>query len=264
MRLAGVLLGAALMAGHAMAEGPTVVSLDYCADQFVLGLADREQILAVSKDAGKPFSHLRDRAEGLRTVRNAAEDVIALQPDLVIRSWGGDARALGFYEKLGIRTFQIGYASDLEGAGRVTQEAGAALGHAERAEALVAAMPAAAEPKDITALYMTPAGVTAGPGTMVDSILANAGLTNAEAQPGWHNVSLEDLVLSPPSAVLTAFFDFDNDASDQWSASRHPVLKRILAGADTRIDMDESQLTCPAWFVADEAARVAAELEAAE
>ena len=263
VRLAGLLLGAVLLAGQAAADGPTVVSLDYCADQFVLGLADRDQILAVSKDAAKPFSHLRARAEGLRQIRNATEDVIALQPDLVIRSWGGDARALGFYEKLGIRTFQIGYASDLEGAGRITREAGAALGHAERAEALVAAMPAPAAPKDITALYMTPSGVTAGQGTMVDSILTAAGLTNAETQPGWRSVSLEDLVLSPPSAILTAFFGFDNDASDQWSTSRHPVLKRLLAGADTRIAMDESQLTCPAWFVADEAARLSDELETA-
>jgi len=259
VRLAVFLLSAALAAGSAAAEGPKVVSLDYCADQFVLGLADRDQILAVSKDADKPFSHLHDKAAGLRKIRNTAEDVIALQPDLVIRSWGGDARALEFYKSLDIDTFQIGYASDLEGAVRITQEAGAALGQAARADALVAAMPAPKAPEGRTTLYLTPSGVTAGPGTMVDAIIQAAGLTNAETNPGWHSIGLEGLVQAPPTAVLTAFFGFDADATDQWSAARHPVLQRILNDADTYA-MDESRLTCPAWFVADEAADLSAEL----
>lgn len=263
MRLAACLLSAALAAGYAAAEGPKVVSLDYCADQFVLGLADRDQILAVSKDADKPFSFLRDNASGLRQVRNAAEDVIALQPDLVIRSWGGDARALAFYESLGIQTFQIGYATDLEGAAEITRQAGVALGQTERAEAQIAAMPAPQPPGGEAALYVTPSGVTAGPGTMVDSIIRAAGLTNAETASGWHTVSLEDLVMSPPSAVLTAFFGFDADASDQWSASRHPVLQRVLSHADSW-SMTESRLTCPAWFVADEAADLAAQVGGSE
>jgi iron complex transport system substrate-binding protein len=259
VRLAVFLLSAVLAAGSAAAEGPKVVSLDYCADQFVLGLADRDQILAVSKDADKPFSHLHDKAVGLRKIRNTAEDVIALQPDLVIRSWGGDARALDFYKSLGIDTFQIGYASDLGGAMRITREAGAALGQEAHAEALVAAMPAPSMPNGRSVLYLTPSGVTAGPGTMVDAIVQAAGLTNAETSPGWHMISLESLVRSPPSAALTAFFGFDADATDQWSASRHPVLKRILSDADTYA-MDESRLTCPAWFVADEAAELSAKL----
>ncbi|MCA8900705.1 MAG: ABC transporter substrate-binding protein [Hyphomonas sp.] len=237
----------------AQAEGSTIVSLDYCADQFVMGLADPDQILAVSKDAARPFSHLREKAAGLRKVRAAAEDVIALRPDIVVRSWGGDARALGFYESFGIETVQIGYATDLEGAARVTQEIGDAIGQPERAAARVAAMPAPAEPLGIRATYLTPSGVSAGAGTMVDSILTAAGLTNAATRPGWHSVDLEALVLSPPDVALTAFFDFDNDASDQWSASRHPVLQRIMDGART-YSLDESRLTCPAWFVADEAA----------
>ena len=52
-------------------EGPAsrIVSLDYCADQFVLGLADRERILALSPDAVKDFSYLRAEAAGLPAVR---------------------------------------------------------------------------------------------------------------------------------------------------------------------------------------------------
>ena len=92
------------------AERPTVVSLDYCADQFVLGLADREQILAVSHGADKPHSYLRERADGIPQIRSATEDVIALNPDLVMAQWGADARALAMYERFGIEVHQIGSA----------------------------------------------------------------------------------------------------------------------------------------------------------
>ena len=133
MRWALLLLLLALPAAAEEAK-PTLVSLDYCADQFVLAMADRNQILAVSKDAEKPFSHLREKAAGLPKVRAATEDVIALGPDLVVRSWGGDAQALRFYERVGIKTHQLGYASDIEGAAAVTREAGAAMGQAEKGQ----------------------------------------------------------------------------------------------------------------------------------
>lgn len=260
----GALLALWLCAVPAVAEParPTLVSLDYCADQFVLALADPEQILALSKDATKPFSHLRDKAEGYRQVRAVAEDVIALQPDMVVRSWGGDARALAFYARFGIETAQLGYATDIEATADITRELAAAFGQAERGDALIAAMPPAAGAVDLTSLYVTPGGVTAGRGTMVDSLMQRAGIKNAVDGLGWQSLPLEKLVLNPPGLVLTAFFGFDTDTSDQWSAARHPALKQVLNGADV-FALDESRLTCPAWFMADEAAALRAALDGA-
>lgn len=261
LSLAWVLTGPA---GSALAEParPTVVSLDYCADQFVLALADREQILAVSKDAERDFSHLKVRAAGIPKVRAAAEDVVALAPDIVVRSWGGEARALAMYQRFGIRTVQIGYAADIEGTAGLLRAVAAELGQAVRAEALLAARPAPAPPAGRAALYVTPGGVSAGQGTMIDSIIAHAGLTNANRGTGWTGLPLEQLVLEPPALMLAAFFGFDDDATDRWSVSRHPVMQRLMAGAQV-IDMDESRVSCPAWFVADEAAAIAAALEPA-
>ncbi|MEQ9315757.1 MAG: ABC transporter substrate-binding protein [Henriciella sp.] len=248
---------ALLVSGAAVGETkPTVVSLDYCADQFVMGLADRKQILAVSPHADRSFSHLRDKADGLPKVRALAEDVVALQPDLVVRSWGGDARALSFYEQIGIETVQIGYASDFEGAARVTREIAEALGRGEKAEALIEQLDFEAPDLGKSALYLTPGGVTAGQGTMVDAIMQAAGVENAVRQQGWVNLPLEALVQNPPERVLSAFFGFDEDTASNWSLSRHPAMQRILAEAET-VEMDESRLTCPAWFVADEARAVA-------
>jgi iron complex transport system substrate-binding protein len=251
-----------VLAGFAQAEParPTLVSLDYCADQFVLALADREQILAVSKDAERRFSHLRAKAAGIPKVRAAAEDVIALQPDVVVRSFGGDARALAFYERFGIRTVQLGYADDVQGTGDVLRAAAAEIGQGVRAEALIAAMPGAAAETGRSALYVTPGGVSAGQGTMIGSIMAQAGLSNANEGEGWTDLPLERLVQAPPALMLTAFFGFDDDATDRWSVSRHPVMRRLLADAHV-IAMDESRISCPAWLVADEAQAIAKALK---
>lgn len=250
------------LVGFAAAEParPTLVSLDYCADQFVLALADREQILAVSKDAERQFSHLREKAAGLPKVR-AAEDVIALKPDIVIRSWGGDQRALALYERFGIRTVQIGYAGDIQGTADVTRAVAAEIGQSARGEEIIAARPEPAAPSGRKALYVTPGGVSAGKDTMIGSIMSHAGLENANTGTGWTSLPLESLVLEPPSLMLAAFFGFDDDATDHWSVSRHPVMQRLMASAQV-IDMDESRVTCGAWFVADEAADIAAALEA--
>ncbi len=251
-----------VVAGFAQAEPvrPSIVSLDFCADQFVLALADREQILAVSKDAERRFSHLRGKAAGIPKVRAAAEDVIALKPDLVVRSFGGDSRALAFYERFGIGTVQIGYADDVQGTAEILRSVAAALGQGARAEALIAAMPEPAPKTGRAALYVTPGGVSAGKGTMIESIMQRAGLANANPHEGWTDLPLEQLVLAPPSLMLTAFFGFDDDATDRWSVSRHPVMQRLMAGAEV-IALDESRVSCPAWLVADEAGDLARALK---
>ena len=65
-----------------------IVSLDFCADNYVLKLADPDQILKLFlPDAEKDFSHMRDAAVGFRTVRPVSEDILILKPDLVVRSW---------------------------------------------------------------------------------------------------------------------------------------------------------------------------------
>ena len=53
-----------------------IVSLDYCADQYVLKFADPDRILALSPDVGKGFSFMRNAAADIPTVRPIAEDVL--------------------------------------------------------------------------------------------------------------------------------------------------------------------------------------------
>ncbi len=249
-----------IFSGTAQAAPQRIVSLDYCADQFVLGLADRSQIAALSMDSKRPFSYLGAEARGLPQVRADAEAVLALKPDLVVRAWGGDPKLMRFLERLKIETHEIGYAENVEGAFELTRQAGVAFGRETKAEQLIAAMPAAQTPTGQAAFYLTPGGVTAGRGSMVDSIMTRAGLDNAETKTGWTSYALEDLVRSPPKFILSAFFGFDTDRRDAWSPSRHPVLGRILADA-TVVEINEARVSCPAWFVAEESAALAQKID---
>ena len=88
-------------------------------------------------------------------------------------------------------------------------------------------------------------------------MLRAAGLTNLAGRPGFHFVSLETLVMSPPEALVEGFFDASLDAFQRWSEMRNPVVSKLTAGK-TVVSLPASMLGCPAWFAADGAAALAA------
>lgn len=232
-----------------------VVSLDYCADQYVLELLDRDRIAAVSPDAAKPFSYKRRAAAGLPQVAPRAEDVLLLRPDLVVRSYGGGPEAARFFAAAGVPVLQIGYAEDLAGVRARLVEVAEGLGEGARGRALaaridarLAALGGAARPA--RALYMTPGGVTSGPDTLVDALMKAAGLANFEARPGWHALPLERLARERPDLVAWASFGRGTTHIDAWSAARHPIARAQLAGRPV-VALDGAWTSCGGWFVLD-------------
>ena len=63
------MLAALLVAMPAAAEPRRIVSLDGCADQYVLGLAPLADVIAVSDRATLPESWFRDRVGKIRKAR---------------------------------------------------------------------------------------------------------------------------------------------------------------------------------------------------
>jgi iron complex transport system substrate-binding protein len=253
---------AAVLTAPVRADGPPrAASLDYCADQYVLALADRDQIVGVSTGPDDAWSVLRAHAEGLPRVRQAAEDVIARNPDLIVRSYGGDARAHRFYERLGYAVHDLGFAQSFDDIRQTIRRTAAALGRPEQGERLVAEMDAqlaAAAPEGAyrpAVLYVTPGGVTSGAGTMIHEILTAAGFENIAARngaTGWRALPLEALVLDPPELIVTGFFAMPGERIDNWSATRHPALRDLLAQVPT-VHLDGAYLSCGAWFMAEAA-----------
>ncbi len=239
-----------------------IVSLDYCADQFVLGLADRRDILAVSPNAGAAFSYMRAAAAGLRTVRPRAEDVLILEPDLVVRSYGGGPNARAFFERAGVPVLQIGLADDLDGARAVIRDAARGLGVPQRGEALIATMDARLQRARVhtpgtRALYVTPAGFTAGPGTLVHNLFTAAGLDNFQARPGWRPIPLERLAYETPDVIAEATFGTGANHDDAWTLFRHPVARRAMQSVPVAA-LDGATTSCGGWFLADAVTALAA------
>jgi iron complex transport system substrate-binding protein len=216
------------------AAGLRVLSADFCADQLTLALADRSNIAALSPDAEKDFSFHRAAAAGLAQGRADVESVAAVKADIVLRFWGGDAARL---ERFGVKVVTLDYASDFDGVKRNIETAAAAMGREAAGRAIIADIDArlaalsARGPANITALYVTPGGVTAGKETMIDAILAAAGVANSAAEAGlsyWPPMSAEAIVADPPAFVVAGFFTSNAERINHWSAARHPALASLL------------------------------------
>jgi iron complex transport system substrate-binding protein len=247
------LLASNVTLGAAPAE--RVVSLDYCADQFVLKLLPRDRILAVSPDAGKDFSYMRARADGLQRVRPRAEDVLTIRPDLVVRSYGGGPHATRFFERAGIPVLQVPFANNLVSIRESIIYLAEGLGVPERGSEIVAEMNRRLKNIDKlsvrqTALYMTPTGVTGGPGTAVHDMLQAAGLDNFQQQPGWRSIPLERLAYEQPDVIAAAFFEADTIHPALWSAMRHPVARQQMSNQPT-VMLPGAWTSCGGWFLLD-------------
>lgn len=246
-------MASSVAAGEPAAQ--RVVSLDFCADQFMLKLLPRSQILALSPDAERHFSYMRDTAKGIPQVRPLAEDVLIIRPDLIVRSYGGGPHAAKFFESAGVPVVQVPYAGTIDDIRSTVQFVADQLGVPERGEQVVAEMDQrlsriANHSQDRNALYMTPAGVTSGPNTLVHDMLVAAGLANFETEPGWRSIPLERLVYEQPDVVAASFFAAKTNHPAMWSAMRHPVARQQLRDRPT-VMLDGAWTACGAWFLLD-------------
>lgn len=247
-----------LLPGVAEARPIRVMSLDQCADQYVLALAP-EATLALSSRADDPDSWMRQAARGRPRVRPTLEAAIGFQPDVVVRYWGGEPRLLATLEKRGTRVLAINDATDMDGVRENLRSVSQGLGHEARGATLIAHMDrrlaqAAGGGRGREAVYVTPGGYTTGAGSLIDSILKAAGFRNGVTGPGYQPLGIEKIALSPPALFVRGFFQ-------QWRADwrgpgRHPVVARAAKGR-TVADLPASTLSCPAWFAADAAALLA-------
>lgn len=243
----------------ALAQARRVVSLDQCADQYVLAIAP-EAVAGLSYRATAPDSWLRAEARGRRVVRASTEGVLGVRPDVVVRYWGGDARLSATLELRRVRVVTIGEATDFDGVRSNVRRVAAALGRPARGETLIAEMDerlarAGGAWRGRSALYLTPGAFTAGRGTLIDAMLRWTGLTNLATRVGYQAAPTEALVLRPPAAVVRGFFD--QVRWTRWAPGRSPVLERATAGR-TVADLPAGLLGCPAWFVGEAAERLAA------
>ena len=255
---------ALVCASAAHAEPRRIVSLDYCADQFVLALADREQVAALSVGARRDDSYFRDRAQGIRQTRDTLEEVLAYRPDLVIRSWGGPWDAVQVYSRFEVPVLQVGDAPDFATARADLIDAAQVLGHPDRGAALARELDTrlarlSAHRSSAPVMYLSAGGAVAGSGTMMDALINAAGGRNIRTEASWQMLPLERMVQTPPALIALGFFDTGREQVNAWSPSHHPALRRALANART-VRLPPASIACEAWYAVDAAEAIAAEL----
>lgn len=269
MRAAALLAVGWLASAVPAVAAPSVVSIDYCADQYVLSLADRDQIRGVSPRARQAFSYHRERALGLTVLDPTAEAVLDARPDVVVRFWGGNRRMVDLLERMGIAPVNVTYGHASETIFANLSRVAEVLGRGDAADRLIAdqrrriAALEAKPPLALRALYLTPSGTTGGADTDVDAMIRLAGLRNMAADigyRGWRTVSMELLVVDPPEVFIGSFFDDADVARSSWSVARHGRLAELMAKVPT-VRVPGRLLSCSGLFSVDAAEFIRHDLE---
>ena len=256
--------------GTAASEGSAgIVSIDFCAYQYLLALAGKNRIQAVSFEAAGPRSFYGQRATGLPTVTGSVAELIQMQPNLVVRTWRGGPRAVKILERVGVQTYTPPYAMTIRQSIDVLGETAVAIGEAEAGKTLVANYKKrwdkleAAPRSTLKAAYLTPSGITAGTGTYVNEIFKLAGfntLADEAGISGWVPLPLEKLALGPPDFIVTSFFGDRDVHVSHWSSGRHGIYKKLLGDLPV-ISVPSRYLSCSGAFAVDAAELIRSKAE---
>ncbi|MCW1402160.1 helical backbone metal receptor [Novosphingobium sp. MW5] len=243
MRAAGLLLALALGAcvparsqpAPAVVSGPTIVSLNPCTDAILAEVADPDQILAISGWSHDPASSSMDMAIARRfaSTNGSVEEVLALEPDIVIDGTFTPPASRAAYERLGLRLESVAIASTVEDSKAQVRHLAALAGHPERGDALVARIDAAlaeAAPRaghvPVPTVLWEPGGIVPGNDTLIAELMRRAGLANFTAARGMRQAEylpLERLLADPPQLILTA----GNPRAEENRQLSHPALASL-------------------------------------
>lgn len=272
--LAGlVLAGAQTRAEPDGAGAPRrIVSINICGDLLALTLAPRERVASVTFLAADPdWSPAASLAAGVAINHGSAEEVLPLQPDLVLAGRYAARETIALLERLGYPVLELDIARSLDDARAQIRAAAAAMGVPEAGEAMIADLdarigalrPRVDGPRPLAVVY-GPNGYTLGPRSLSGALVALAGFDNLAARSGILGVgtlSMEALVLAAPDLVI-----MESAASHAPALATlmldHPALARLRQRAAV-VEIPRPLWSCPGPWLADALERLAAARPAA-
>lgn len=257
-------LGLSALAGAVQAEtAPArIVSLNLCTDQMLMDLVPPERIAAVSFLSLDPaISNKVDEAVTIGTHRGSAEEVLLMEPDLILAGAFSSRHTNKILETLGYPIETFTPASNLEDVRDNLRRMGELVGAEDRSAELIGDLDRAIEAADSarsqdarTPVYASYAvnGFTAGDGSLLADLVETAGFRTlaSELGLGWTaRVSLEQLVISQPD-IIDLGDDYNDPPSRGTEALYHPALKRLMAEKNV-IHLPSNLTICGAAHTAD-------------
>lgn len=249
----------------AAAAPQRIVSLNLCADQYLVALADRTQIAGLTRNADNPdMSAVAAQTPGLRILGQSAEEIVAIDPDLVV---GMPARRSGVMMALADRHYPALDLKSADSFADILQQmrtVSAAVGRPERgaavAEAMRQALAGLPKPgRGRVAAYYQRRGFLTGTGTLVDDLMQRAGLVNLAAKlgkPPLSQLSIEELVAARPDFLIIE--SATSRVTDQGTEMlHHPALAGIPV-----IRLPQAWTVCGGPAYVDAARSLAEQIEA--
>lgn len=217
-----------------------IVSLNLAADEILLALTPPERITALTYLADNPtYSNVRGEARAVpHRVKANAEQVLALQPDLIIVSAHTNAAVKELLRTTGVSLLELQAFLSLADVEANILAIGQATGTADQASALVAMMEqrfqevqqrVAGSPQP-RVLYYAAGGFVLGKGTTMDEMIAYAGGRNAALEAGVQGgkkISQEKVVALNPAVILVSGEDRQEGLRELLLAD--PTLQEVEA-----------------------------------
>ncbi|MCY4436535.1 MAG: ABC transporter substrate-binding protein [Chloroflexi bacterium] len=220
-----------------------IVSLTLGTDEILLSLVDTARVRGVTYLAGDSMwtnvSEIARQVEN--TVQSDPEQIIALEPDLVLaatynnpdhikllRDAGIPVVVVSLFDSVGQVADNIRFVAHLTGDEARAEELIAAM---EERLAAIEAQVAKAETKP-RVLFYTAFGSSAGKGSTFSDIVQRAGGINLgdEVLDGpFGEISLEKIVELNPDVIITDEFAPEDNAKWQENFSNHPALANVNA-----------------------------------
>ena len=225
------------------AKRPTIVSLNPCTDAILTEVAAPEQVLAISHYSHNPGATSMDlaKARQFATTGGTVEEVLALQPDIVLAGSFLQPATQTALDDLGIRVETFGIAATVEDSSEQIRRIAELAGDPARSDALIAQIEEALRKTEwqgetISAVLWQPAGIVPGEGALVSTLMQRTGFASHSAAKGMGQadyLSLEDMLADPPEVLMLA----GHERSQQ-----HPALAEL--GPTMLADFDTSLLYC--------------------
>ena len=232
-----------------------IASLNLCVDQLLLNWVAPEKVVSVTWLSGDDHYRSAPLPPHVYLNRGRAEELLRLDPDLVLVGQFGAQRAARRLRELGLEVVDIPDAYSLEQLLQQLEALGTVLGDSaplrQQQQRLQQLLDGPAESAAASALILSANNITYGSGMLEHQLLERAGFANLAARDGTEQlrkVSLEEVIAAEPD--LLVLYGGEKDFALAHLAARHPVLRRYI-DSDRVFTLPAELGFCPALVAAD-------------